>query len=394
MVESPVADERSWHTLGRSTRRHAFRLLGAGAGAGVLGAAGPSRVIAQTATPTPPSAAVLELFYRLGASTPVTFASGASVQFARAKEFPAVTGLSLALFDLTPHWTREMHWHNNAGELGWCLSGVGRMLLLDEWGGPVAFNLEPGSVFFIPKGWAHASWPTSDQPLRLLLSFDAASPATIDFSQMMPTIPAEVVAQSAGVPLADVPVFPVVPHPFEAPLAATTRDLLETQDDPQAERFMVRMGDISQEPAANVGTGAVAATIPMLIGIKTTMMTLAPGASSEPHWHPMMDELCFVLNGEVEVGIVGTGAESQISTLAVEDVAFAPMNWLHYIANIGDEPARVLLFHDATTSLAVSLSQVLKGFPPEVLAASYGLDPTLLATLANGDPPRYPGLPA
>ena len=83
-----------------------------------------------------------------------------------------------------------------------------------------------------------------------------------------------------------------------------------------------------------------------------------------------MDELCFVLNGEVEVGIVGTNAESQISKLAVEDVAFVPMNWLHYISNAGHKPARVLLFHDATSSLAISLSQTLKAFPPEVLAAA------------------------
>jgi oxalate decarboxylase len=173
-----------------------------------------------------------------------------------------------------------------------------------------------------------------------------------------------------------------------------TRELFATTDDPGAERFTVRMGDISREPAADASTGAVMAAIPSQIGIKTTLMTLQPGTSSEPHWHPMMDELCFVLNGEVEVGIVGPNAESQVSTLSVEDVAFVPMNWLHYISNSGDKPARVLLFHDATTSLAVSLSQVLKGFPPEVLAASYGLDPKLLDTLASGDPPRYPGLPA
>ncbi len=316
MVEDPIADGETPPAPWRSTRRQALRLLGAGAGASVLVTTGSTRVDAQTATATPaPAAAPEPLFYRLGASTPVTFASGASVQFARAKEFPPLTGMSLAIFEIGQNWTREMHWHNNAGELGWCLSGVGRMVLLDEWGAPVAYSLEPGSVFFAPKGWAHAFWPTSDQPLRMLLSFDNPSPATIDFSQMMPTIPADVVAQSAGVALADVPVFPAVPHPFLAPFEAMTRDLFATEDDLEAKRFTVRMGDISREPADDARTGAVMAMIPSLVGIKTTLMTLQPEASSEPHWHPMMDELCFVLNGEVEVGIIGTNAESQISTL-------------------------------------------------------------------------------
>jgi oxalate decarboxylase len=400
VVEDPLsAGENA--PLWRSTRRQALRLLGAGAGAGVIGAAGPTRVAAQAATATPTHAAGTTqppapepLFFRLGASTPVTFASGASVQFARGKDFPALTGLSLATFEINQHWTREMHWHNNASELGWCLDGAGRMVLMDEWGGPVFFNLEPGSVFFAPKGWAHAFWPTTDQPLRMLLSFDNPTPATIDFSQMMPTIPSAVVAQSAGVPRSQVPTFPTVPHPFLAPLQAMTRDLIAAEDDPEAERFTLRMGDISQEPGDDARTGAAIAMIPTLVGIKTTLMTLASGTDSEPHWHPLMNELVFVLNGEVEVGIVGTNAASQISTLAPMDLAFVPMNWLHYISNRGDKPARVLLFHDATSSLAVSLSQVLKGFPPEVLAASYGLDPQLMDTLASGDPPRYPGLPA
>ena len=237
-----------------SSRRQALRLLGASAGAGVLVATGPGRSVAKTdpATPAPSAAGTMQstpattpepLFYRLGESDPVEFASGASVQFARAKEFPALTGLSLAIFDVDQNFTREMHWHNNAGGLGWCLSGSGRMVLLDEWGAPVAYNLEPGSVFFAPKGWAHAFWPTSDQPLRMLLSFDSPTPATIDFSQMMPTIPSEVVAQSAGVRVADVLTFPTVPHPFLAPVDGGTDQLSGTEDDLEAVRFTVRMGE-------------------------------------------------------------------------------------------------------------------------------------------------------
>ena len=119
------------------------------------------------------------------------------------------------------------------------------MVLLNQWGAPVAYNLEPGSVFFAPQGWAHAFWPTSDQPLRMLLSFDSPMPATIDFSQMMPTLPSEVVAQSAGVPVAEVPAFPTVPHPFLAPVEGGTDHLSATEDDPEAERFTVRMGTLA-----------------------------------------------------------------------------------------------------------------------------------------------------
>jgi oxalate decarboxylase/phosphoglucose isomerase-like protein (cupin superfamily) len=203
---------------GRSSRRAALRLLGGGAGVGAL-LAGPARTEAwleqstptatdPTATATPPSAATESLFYRLGDSPPVDFASGASVRFARATEFPALSGLSLAVFEVGPDATREMHWHNNAGELGWCLGGTGEMVLLDEDGASISFTLDLGSVFFAPKGLPHAFWTTGDEPLRILLGFDHQQPTTIDFSQMMPSLPATVIARSAGVALSDVPSFP------------------------------------------------------------------------------------------------------------------------------------------------------------------------------------------
>jgi oxalate decarboxylase len=115
---------------------------------------------------------------------------------------------------------------------------------------------------------------------------------------------------------------------------------------------------------------------------------------SEPHWHPDADEVCFILSGQVEVGIVGPNGAPQSNMLTSGDLAFMPVNWLHYLDNVGEEPAQIILFHNATTSIAIGLSHVLSGFPPAILAASYGMDPSALAELADGDPPRIAGLPA
>jgi oxalate decarboxylase len=381
-------------------------MLGGGAGVGALLATAPARTEAwldqstptaadPPATPTPPPAAAESLFYQLGHSPPVEFASGASVQFARASEFPVLSGLSLAVFEVGPDATREMHWHNNAGELGWCLGGTGRMVLVDEDGAAISFALDPGSVFFAPKGLPHAFWATGDEPLRILLGFDHPQPATIDFSQMMPPLPAAVIARAAGVAVGDVPPFPTVAKPFAAPVPGGTADLPSGPDDPAAARYTVRVSDLAEGTAGDrTGSGATVADIPSLAGITTTVMTLEPGVASEPHWHPAANEACFVLAGRVEVGIVGPNGASQTDVLTTGDLAFVPVNWLHYVDNVGDEPAQMILFHDATTSTAIALSQVLAGFPPAVLAASYGMDPSALTALASGDPPRMAGLPA
>src|SRR5215203_2985974 len=257
---------------GRSSRRAALRLLGGGAGVGALLAAAPARTEAwleqstptatdSTATVTPPSAAE-SLFYRLGDAPPVDFASGASVQFARATEFPALSGLSLAVFEVGRDATREMHWHNNAGELGWCLGGAGEMVLLDENGASISFGLDPGSVFFAPKGLPHAFWTTGEEPMRILLGFDHQQPATIDFSQMMPPLPAAVIAQTMGVALDDVPLFPTVPKPFIVPVPGGTGGAPAGGDDPAAARYMVRIGDLAEDAGGGGVSNATVADIP------------------------------------------------------------------------------------------------------------------------------------
>src|SRR5215213_8617570 len=262
---------------GRSSRRAALRLIGGGAGVGALLARAPARTEAwleqstptaadPTATATAPSAAAESLFYQLGDSPPVDFPSGASVWFARATEFPALSGLSLAVFEVGSDATREMHWHNNAGELGWCLGGAGHMVLVDEDGASISFGLGPGSVFFAPKGLPHAFWTTADDPLRILLGFDHPQPATIDFSQMMPPLPAAVIARSAGVALGDVPPFPTVSKPFWAPVPPGTAALPSGPDDRAAARYTVRISDLTEASSGHrPGSGASAANIPALV---------------------------------------------------------------------------------------------------------------------------------
>jgi oxalate decarboxylase len=269
------------------------------------------------------------------------------------------------------------------------------MVLLDDDGASISFALDPGSVFFAPRGLPHAFWTTGDDPLRILLGFDHVQPATIDFSQMMPSLPAAVIARAAGVALSDVPSFSPVPKPFAAPVPGGTAGLPSGTTDPAATRYSVRIGDLTDASSAGHATsGATVANIPALVGIKTTLMTLEPGVASEPHWHPAAAEACFVLSGQLEVGIVGPNGASQVDLLTSGDLAFVPVNWLHYVDNVGDEPAQVILFHDAIASGVLALSQVLAGFPPAILAASYGMDPSALAKLAAGDPPPIAGLPA
>jgi len=83
------------------------------------------------------------------------------------------------------------------------------------------------------------------------------------------------------------------------------------------------------------------------------------------------------------VGIVSPDGESWTFTLEAGDVAFIPKNWFHYIAAVGDAPVVILAFFDATAPNRIDLTSMVSFFAPEVIAASFGVDPAAFGDLPD-----------
>jgi len=363
-----------------SRRRLQGAALGAAAAlAGARGALAWPGVADPVAKGAPADAE--SLFLSVDGLEPQEFAAGA-LRFARTETMPALEGLSLATISMSPRSARELHWHDNASELTHILSGSGVAIIVID-GARTVVPLEPGTLVFFPQGCAHALWNASDGPMEMVLGFDDPAPETINLSTCLPPVPAQVLAQTAGVNPGQTPFLPTVAMAFAVPLEGTPP--APTAD---AGEFAVLMDDVELEAFPGGGRRlADAADIPRLSGIKSTVLTLKPGAARLPHWHPHMDEIAYCLSGTVQAGVVGAAGEEQTAVLAPGDLAFAPMNWLHYLANVGEEEATVVLYHDAVPMGAIDLSVVLGAFPPELLAASFGLDGGAFAGLAEGGNP-------
>jgi oxalate decarboxylase len=112
-------------------------------------------------------------------------------------------------------------------------------------------------------------------------------------------------------------------------------------------------------------------------------LQIVPQGLREPHWHPNTSELNYCVSGRAQIGIVAPNGGVQ--TFAVESgtIAFIPPNWFHYIANVTDDPLQFLVFFVNAEAKAphIDLSQTFSYFPPEVLAASFGVDPAEFANL-------------
>ncbi len=123
--------------------------------------------------------------------------------------------------------------------------------------------------------------------------------------------------------------------------------------------------------------------IPSLEGITVFPLHAVPHGLREPHWHPNTTELNYCVSGRAQIGLVAP--DGSVQTFAVEPgtIAFIPDNWFHYIANVSDEPLEFLVFFVNAEAKAphIDLSQTFDYFPPEVLAASFGIDPAAFAAL-------------
>lgn len=69
---------------------------------------------------------------------------------------------------------REPHWHPNASELSYCLSGRAEMSIF--LGSPNrvhdSFTIEPGNIVFVPQGYLHDFDIVSNEEAKFVLVFN------------------------------------------------------------------------------------------------------------------------------------------------------------------------------------------------------------------------------
>jgi oxalate decarboxylase len=109
---------------------------------------------------------------------------------------------------------------------------------------------------------------------------------------------------------------------------------------------------------------------PMSASMSATLVRLATGDFREPHWHPNSDEWLFVMSGKIHMTVVDGKGEASRFTCGPEDVAFAPQGFGHYVENVGDTEAVLMLVHNHAEFTTVNLSEWVAGGSASVFAAT------------------------
>jgi oxalate decarboxylase len=124
---------------------------------------------------------------------------GGRVWIADSRTFRVSTTVAAALVDIAPGGLRELHWHPNAAEWQYYVSGHGRMTVFGASGRARTFDYRARDVGYVPHAMGHFVENTGDGPLRFLELFRADRFEDVSLNQWMALTPRQLLAEHLGV---------------------------------------------------------------------------------------------------------------------------------------------------------------------------------------------------
>ena len=137
--------------------------------------------------------------YRLLAQEPL-ITPGGSVRIVDSTNFPISTTVAAALVEIKPGAMRELHWHPNADEWQYYLTGEGRMTVFGGNGNARTFDYRAGDVGYVPVAMGHYIQNTGKDTLWFLEIFRSDRFEDVSLNQWMALTPRDLVRDNLNAP--------------------------------------------------------------------------------------------------------------------------------------------------------------------------------------------------
>jgi oxalate decarboxylase len=125
-------------------------------------------------------------------TTPIRRAGG-EVRIADSTVFRVSTTVAVAIVTVHPGGMRELHWHQNADEWQYYMSGRARMTILGTGARARTMDFEAGDVGYVEKTLPHYIENTGEEDLRFLEVFRAPRFEDLSLSEWLTHTPPELV---------------------------------------------------------------------------------------------------------------------------------------------------------------------------------------------------------
>lgn len=329
----------------------------------------------------------LSFRYQLEKAAPRVGAGGVT-RGASVRQFPASIGIAGVSMRLASGAMRELHWHANAAEWAYVLSGRCRTTVLHPDGSSAIDSFGPGDVWYFPRGWGHSIQGLGPGECHFILIFDNgdfSEDHTFSITDWLASSPPEIVSQNLGLSREELTQLPdgeayfvQGPAPDEASADADARPRPELTT---AHRYPLLAQQPRRVPGGGTQRTVTVEEFPISTSMAGSLLDIEPGAMRELHWHPNADEWQYYIEGRAEMSVFL--AEGRVVTEQFEtgDIGYAPMGAGHYIRNTGSTMLRVLVGFNNGRYEANDLSTWLASNPIDVLATNLGLSREAAARL-------------
>jgi len=138
--------------------------------------------------------------FKASAMKPTKVTRGGEVKIIDSKTFP-VTPISAAIVTLKPGGLRELHWHPNADEWQYYITGKGRMTVFAAGSTARTMDFEEGDVGYVPISNPHYIENTGNLDLVFIEVFRSSDYQDISLAEWMAHTPHLLMNQHLGVPV-------------------------------------------------------------------------------------------------------------------------------------------------------------------------------------------------
>lgn len=137
--------------------------------------------------------------YPLGSQRPRLIPGGGTQQLVTVREFPISETMSGSVLELQPGALRELHWHPNADEWQYFLSGQAEITVFLAESHAVTAQYEAGDIGYVPMGAGHYIRNTGTEVCRVLIGFNSGEYQSIDLSSWLASNPTDLLEGNFGV---------------------------------------------------------------------------------------------------------------------------------------------------------------------------------------------------
>lgn len=123
--------------------------------------------------------------FRFAAMKPTVKVAAGEARIASAVEFPISATMTGVLERIRPGGVREMHWHPNADEWQYYISGKGTMTVFGSNGRVRTDNFDATDVGYVPRGYGHYIENTGSEDLVVLIGLNSGKYEDISLSDWL-----------------------------------------------------------------------------------------------------------------------------------------------------------------------------------------------------------------